>query len=63
MKKDETKKHSSTAWQGLIENVCKQPGSTSEKRRGHLDFCAENMCNLRSYVVITLCQHGTNFGR
>ena len=24
-----------------------------QKRREHLDFCAENMRNLRSYVVIT----------
>ena len=26
---------------------------SKKKRRGHLKFCTENMCNLRSYVVIT----------
>ena len=53
----------STPWQGLIERVGKQSGYISEKRRGHYGFCAENMCNLRSYVLRTQLQYGINFGR
>ena len=41
------------AWQELIEHVCNQSGSISNKRHGHLDSCAENPCNLRSCRVIT----------
>ena len=67
------KRHSSAAWQGLIEHVCAynqdlciQSGSLSpktKKRRGYLEFCAENIGNLRSCLVITLFQYGINFGR
>ena len=42
--------HSSTAWQGRIEHVCKQSGYISKKRRGHFGLCAE-MCNLRGCLV------------
>ena len=47
--------NSSTAWQGpiLVEHICKQSGSMSKKQRGHWEFCAENMCNLRSFLAIT----------
>ena len=33
---------------GHVEHVCKISESIPLKRRGHLDFCAENMCILRS---------------
>ena len=39
---------------GHAEHVCmcaKIPRSTSQKHRGHLDLCAENMCILRTVVI------------
>ena len=39
--------------QGLIEHACKRSKYISKTWRRHLDFCAENMCNLRSHVLIT----------
>jgi len=37
----------------------------SKKQRGHSDYCAENMWNLRSCFVpvMTLFQYGINFRR
>ena len=46
-----------------IGHVCNQSGPISKKRRGHLDFCAENTCNLSSCLVINRFQHIINFGR
>ena len=45
--------NSSTAWQGLIEHVCKQSRSISKNRRERLDFCAENMffCVVALYLL------------
>ena len=55
------KKTRSMAGLGLIEHV---PNSrVSKKRRGYLDFCAENMCSLRSCVVSAWILYGVNFGR
>ena len=45
--KKKKEKHSSTAWQGLIEHMGKREGSMFQKRAWHLDFCAQNMCHLR----------------
>ena len=56
------KKKHSTAWQGLIEHVCKQSGSISEKRRGLFEFYAENMRNLRNCLGITSFSMGSTLG-
>ena len=53
------KEKSPVALHGLIEHVCKRSGSISNIRLGHLDSCAQNMCNLRSYVLITSFQYGS----
>ena len=38
--KTKQKKRPYRARQGHIQHVCKISGSNSQKRRGHLDFCA-----------------------
>ena len=50
---------------GHRTRVCaKLQGLYPQKRRGHLGVCrAENICNWRSYVVITWFQYGIYFGR
>ena len=61
--KTKTKK-SSTAWQGLIEHMCKQSGSTciSKKRSGHLEPCANTHVYLRSNcLVMTWFQYAITF--
>ena len=61
--KKQSKKHLSwTRRQGLTQHMRKNSGSISRKRcRHYLGFCAENMHNLRSGLVITWFQHGINF--
>ena len=58
------KKHPSLPGRrGLKERVWKKSGSISKKRRGHLGFYAENVCNLHSCRVITYIQYMNDFWR
>ena len=52
-KETKTKHSSLSGLQGLTKHVFKITGAISIKRREHLCFCAESMCNLGSYLVIT----------
>ena len=51
VKKQNTK--SATAWQGLIEHVCKQSRSIFQKRCGHLDF----LCGKHLYFAWLPCDY------
>ena len=57
------KKKEVNSWVGAHRTRAISQGLISKKRRDHLDLSAENMGNLRSYVVITYFQNGINFGR
>ena len=50
--KKKKKKFVNGFWQGLIEDV-QTARIYLEERRGHFDFYAESMCNLRSCLVLT----------
>ena len=57
------KTNSQRAWQAHIKHVCKISGSTSQKRRWHLDFCAVNVQQSRLRQVNTWFQCKFQFGR
>ncbi|CAM9525422.1 unnamed protein product [Laminaria digitata] len=46
-----------------MKHVCKNSGSISQKRRGHVDFCAVNVQKLRHRLVSTWFQCRFDFGR
>ena len=46
---------------GHIQHVCKKTGSICKKRCGHLHFCAENMCILRSCLWLLGFSLGSSF--